>query len=126
MIGYITLGSNQLAESARFYDALFDKIGASRVMDSERFIAWGKAPGSSVFSLIKPYDGQAATVGNGAMVALKVDSPQQVDAMHAHALALGASDEGAPGLRQGTFYCAYFRDLEGHKLNFFTYAQAED
>jgi len=66
-----------------------------------------------------PYDGKPATIGNGCMVALVVDSTAKVDALHARALALGASDEGAPGPRGEGFYAGYFRDLDGNKLNFF-------
>lgn len=72
-----------------------------------------------MFSVIKPYDGNPATVGNGTMIALAADSTKQVDALHAKALLLGADDEGAPGMRQSGFYCAYARDLDGNKLNFF-------
>jgi predicted lactoylglutathione lyase len=78
---------------------------------------WGTSAASPVFSVIKPYDGKAATVGNGAMVAFLVDSAAKVDALHKKAVALGGRDEGAPGQRGKGFYAAYFRDLEGNKLN---------
>jgi predicted lactoylglutathione lyase len=70
-------------------------------------------------SVTKPYDGKPATVGNGVMVALVVDSPERVNAVHAKALALGGTDEGAPGARSEAFYAGYFRDLDGNKLNAF-------
>lgn len=73
--------------------------------------------------MTKPYDGNAATVGNGVMVALVVMTPEQVDAMYAKALELGGTDEGAPGPRGDSgFYAAYFRDLDGNKLNAFCMA----
>jgi predicted lactoylglutathione lyase len=53
------------------------------------------------------------------MVGLAVASPEQVQRLYAKALELGARDEGAPGPRPSGFYCAYFRDLDGNKLNFF-------
>ena len=71
-------------------------------------------------SLTRPYDGKPASVGNGTMVALFVDSTDKVDALHARALTLGGSDEGPPGLRMGNFYAGYFRDPDGNKLNAFT------
>lgn len=120
MIGYVTLGTNDLQRCAKFYDELLGELGAKRMMDEETFIAWSTGPSSPAVSIIKPYDGQAATVGNGVMVALVVDSPEKVDALHKKALELGGKDEGAPGPRgdQG-FYAGYFRDLDGNKLNFF-------
>lgn len=119
MIGYVTLGSNKFDEAAAFYDALLAGIGAKRFMESDSFIAWGVSPTAPALSIIKPYDGEVATPGNGTMVALVVDAPEKVDALHAHALALGGTDEGAPGYRFDTFYAGYFRDLDGNKLNAF-------
>jgi len=120
MIGYVTLGTNDLERAASFYDELLKLIGAGRFMETDRFIAWAVAPDKPALSVAKPYDGRAATVGNGVMVALAVTAPAQVDALHAKAMELGGSDEGAPGPRGDSgFYAAYFRDLDGNKLNAF-------
>ncbi len=119
MIGYITLGTNKYDEAAAFYDALLGDIGASRVMEADNFIAWGVDPKSAALSIIKPADGNAASVGNGVMVAIAMDSSDKVDAFHAKAMELGGTDEGAPGPRGEGFYAAYFRDLDGNKLNAF-------
>ena len=119
MIGYVTLGTNHLAKATAFYDELFTVSGAGRVYEGDNFVAWSTGPSAPAISVIEPYDGNDATVGNGVMVALVVDSTEKVDAIHARALALGGADEGAPGLRMGNFYAAYFRDLDGNKLNAF-------
>jgi predicted lactoylglutathione lyase len=119
MIGYVTLGTNDLTKAGEFYDALLAPIGAARHMQNERFVMWSTSPTSPALSVIKPFDGKAATVGNGTMAAIALDSPAKVDAVHAQAMALGAKDEGAPGPRGGAFYAAYFRDLDGNKLNVF-------
>ena len=119
MIGYVTLGTNDLARAAKFYDALFAEIGGKRRMESDRFISWSAGEASPGFGVIKPFDGKAATPGNGAMVALAIDSQAKVKALYDKAIKLGAKDEGPPGLRWGTFYAAYLRDLDGNKLNFF-------
>jgi catechol 2,3-dioxygenase-like lactoylglutathione lyase family enzyme len=119
MIGYVTLGTNRYDEAAKFYDELFALIGATRIFETDRFIAWGTSMTSPAVSIAKPYDGKPATVGNGVMVALAMDSTDKVDAMHARALELGGTDEGAPGPRGTGFYAAYFRDLDGNKLNAF-------
>jgi len=119
MIGYVTLGTNKYDEAAAFYDALLGDLGASRMMEADNFIAWGVGPKSAALSIIKPEDGNAATVGNGVMVAIAMDSTDKVDAFHAKALELGGTDEGAPGQRGEGFYAAYFRDLDGNKLNAF-------
>ena len=125
MIGYVTLGTNDLARAAAFYDELLGELGAKRMMEGDRVIAWSSQPDRPAIGVIKPYDGQPATVGNGTMVALAVDSRELVDRIHAKALALGGKDEGAPGIRGGegsNFYAGYFRDLDGNKLNVFTMA----
>ncbi len=117
MIGYTTLGSNDLPRAVAFYDALFSVIGGRKVTDFlGRGQGWGNAKGKPLFGVIKPYDGEPATVGNGTMIALPMADQAQVDALHAKALALGATDDGAPGLRGTSFYGAYFRDLDGHKI----------
>jgi predicted lactoylglutathione lyase len=119
MIGYVTLGTNDLARASAFYDALLAVIGAVRQMESERFIAWGVSPTQPSLGLIKPYDGQPATSGNGTMVALVVDSRDKVDAVYAKAIELGARDEGPAGPRGEGFYAGYFRDPDGNKLAVF-------
>jgi len=119
MIGYVTLGTNNVERAAKFYDELLGSIGAKRVMDFGTFILWGVSHGAPGLAVTKPYNGQAATVGNGVMVALAVDSRDKVDALYKKALELGGTDEGPPGLRSDTFYAGYFRDLDGNKLNAF-------
>lgn len=119
MIGYVTLGTNDMDKAAAFYDELLALLGAGRFMEMDGFIAWASSPGSPGVSIIKPFDGNPATVGNGVMVALTVDSKEKVDAVHAKALELGGADEGAVGLRGDNFYAGYFRDLDGNKLNVF-------
>ncbi|XXX76754.1 VOC family protein [Sorangium sp. So ce134] len=120
MIGYVTLGTSDLARAGRFYDALLGELGAKRFMDLERMIMWAASPNRPALAVVLPFDRQPATVGNGMMVALVVDSPAKVDALHKKALELGGKDEGAPGPRGQGFYGGYFRDLDGNKLNFFT------
>ena len=119
MIGYVTLGTNDLARAASFYDALLGEIGAKRTLESERFVTWSAGAEGPGLGVIKPHDGKPATPGNGAMVALEVDSQAKVKALYDMALKLGGTDEGPPGLRWGTFYAGYFRDLDGNKLNVF-------
>jgi len=116
MIGYVTLGSNDRKKAGAFYDELLGLLGAKRVMeDGDRLILWSNGQGP-MLGVIKPFDGNPATVGNGDMVALAVGSRENVDKIHAKALALGGKDEGAVGLRGGNFYAGYFRDLDGNKL----------
>lgn len=123
MIGYITLGTNDIAKAAAFYDELLGELGAKRFMEMDTFIAWSIAPDLPGFSVAKAYDGQPATVGNGVMIALVVDKKEKVDALYNKALELGGTDEGPPGQRMPGFYAAYFRDLDGNKLNFFCTAE---
>ena len=125
MIGYVIVGTNDIARAAGFYDALLGEMGAKRFMGSDRFIAWGVDPRKPMFSIAKPYDGNAATKGNGSMIALAVDSAEKVDALYNKAMELGATDEGGPGERMKGFYAGYFRDLDGNKLNFYYMNPAE-
>lgn len=119
MIGYVTPGTNDLPRSVAFYDALLGEIGATRHIESERFVAWAGDPAQPALGVIKRYDGKAATAGNGAMAAIVVDSSDKVDRLYAKAIELGAISEGPAG-RGGTgFYAGYFRDLGGNKLNVF-------
>jgi catechol 2,3-dioxygenase-like lactoylglutathione lyase family enzyme len=119
MIGYTTIGTNDLPRATAFYDELFAVMGIKRLMDFGTGYAWGKDMASPGFGVMKPYNGQPATVGNGVMIALLMSSKDKVNEIHAKAMALGGTDEGAPGPRGEGFYAAYFRDLDGNKLNAF-------
>ena len=121
MIGYVTLGSNDLGKARAYYDDLFGSIGAGRLMEfGENFTLYGVSWGVPGVAICTPNNGEAATAGNGNMVAIVLDSRDNVDALHARALELGGTDEGAPGLRSPegpqAFYGAYFRDPEGNKF----------
>ncbi|MEY4239438.1 MAG: hypothetical protein RL339_2039 [Pseudomonadota bacterium] len=119
MIGYVTVGTNDLPRAAKFYDALAAEMNTPRMMEFETFIAWGTPGGPAGIAVTKPYDGQPATVGNGVMVAFEAKDKEQVDRLYAIALANGGTDEGAPGPRGEGFYAGYFRDPDGNKLNAF-------
>jgi catechol 2,3-dioxygenase-like lactoylglutathione lyase family enzyme len=127
MIGYVILGTNDLPRAVSFYDTLLGEISLTRQMDfGERGYGWGANMDAVMLCVMTPLDGKPATIGNGTMTAIGVDSRDNVDLIHAKALELGAVDEGAPGLRPlggDGFYAAYFRDLDGHKLDVFTYAE---
>ncbi len=122
MIGYVTLGTKDLATNAKFYDAIGKEMGVDRMMYEETFIAWGEMGGAPGVALSKPFDGGAPSVGNGTMVALQASGPEQVDRLYAIAIEQGGTCEGKPGDRGGGFYAAYFRDLDGNKLNAFCMA----
>ncbi len=116
MIGYITLGTRDPAKAQAFYDALLATLGASRIMEIDNFILWGKSMDEPCLASTLPYDGNEATYGNGTMVALRMGSTDEVDAFYAKAIELGATDEGPAGDRGDGFYAGYFRDPDGNKL----------
>lgn len=127
MIGYVTLGTNDLPRAAIFYDAIARHFGVGRMMEFDTFIAWGEMGGAAGIAATRPFDGEAASVGNGTMVALQVDGPEAVQAVYDSALAHGGSDEGAPGPRgDDGFYAGYFRDPDGNKLNVFCMTAQSD
>ena len=124
MIGYVTLGTNDMARGAKFYDALAAEMDTPRMMDFDTFIAWGKADGPAGVAITKPHDGNAASVGNGVMVAFEAASKDQVQRLYDIALANGGTDEGPPGPRGEGFYAGSFRDPDGNKLNAFVMGPA--
>lgn len=117
MIGYITIGSNDLSASAAFFDALFEAMNGARAYSLKHMIGYSFGTNTPMIIVTRPFDGEPATHGNGAMVALAAKDRAQVDSMHALALELGAIDEGAPGPRGKNFYGGYFRDPDGNKFN---------
>lgn len=119
MIGYVTLGTNDLERAAAFYDELLAVMGGKRFMEEETFIAWAVDPARPGLAATRTFNGEPATPGNGTMVALAVDSKELVHAVYDKALELGAQDEGAAGPRGEHFYAGYFRDPDGNKLNVF-------
>ena len=118
MLAYTTLGTHDLARAADFYDAVLAELGAKRFMEEpDYYVSWGNSEQGAGLGITYPFNKEAATVGNGSMVALGAASREQVDRVHARAMELGGTDEGAPGQRWPGFYAAYFRDLDGNKLN---------
>lgn len=116
MIGYTTLGVNDLERARAFYDAALAPLGGRRTLTYERSQYYGSPDRGAMLGITLPFDGQEASVGNGVMVALSAGSAAVVDQVHAAALAAGAACEGPPGQRMDNFYGAYFRDLDGNKL----------
>ena len=75
MIGYVVLGTNDLARAASFYDELLAEMGVTRMMEfSGRGYAWAAAMDKPMLCIMKPFDGQPATVGNGVMAGIAADS----------------------------------------------------
>jgi catechol 2,3-dioxygenase-like lactoylglutathione lyase family enzyme len=127
MIGYVLVGTSDLAKGLAFYDALMGSIGANSVPHSSGGKIYMTAQDKPMFGVVAPFDGKRATFGNGTMVAFSADSRQFVDKFYKKAMELGATDEGAPGLRgddPNGFYGAYFRDLDGNKLCVYRFGPA--
>ena len=124
MIGYVTVGTNDLPRAAKFYDAIAAEMDAPRMMEFETFIAWGKIGGPAGIAITKPFDGNVASVGNGVMVAFEAKDKDQVQRLYSIALANGGVCEGPPGPRGEGFYASYFRDPDGNKLNAFVMGPA--
>ena len=116
MLGYATLGSNNIDKAKTFYDAVLAPLGGQRAFDTDRMQGYASAAGGAMLAICRPYDEQPARPGNGAMVALAAPSRAVVDEVYNTALDAGGTCEGKPGLRGDNFYGAYFRDLDGNKL----------
>jgi catechol 2,3-dioxygenase-like lactoylglutathione lyase family enzyme len=119
MIGYTTIGVTDVEKALVFYDDLLADLGGKRIMELSHGQLYGFAQGP-LFGITKPFNGEAQHCGNGNMIALRCPNRDKVNELHARALTLGGTDEGAPGDRGGGFYGAYFRDLDGNKLCVFT------
>ena len=128
MLTYVYFGTNDLARAIAFYNAALAPLGMQRCVTGDAewdkiSAGWGLYEDGGVrelaFWIGKPFDQQAATVGNGSMVAFRARSWREVDAFHSVALANGGTCDGPPGLRlhyAPDFYAAYVRDPDGNKL----------
>ena len=116
MLGYATIGANDLERASKFYDAVLAPMGGKRAFNNERMQFYMSPAIPGMIAVCKPYDEQPASAGNGSMFGLAATSREQVDAIYAAAMGAGATDEGAPGMRTDTFYGAYFRDPDGNKI----------
>ena len=120
MLGYSTIGVNDMARATGFYDALLAEIGGKQLFGQDRIKFYGTGPGAAMLAVCIPYDEQTPNPGNGTMVAISGGDRAGVDKLYAKAVELGATDDGEPGERiPGVFYGAYVRDLDGNKLCFF-------
>ena len=120
MIGYVTVGTNDLERARVFYDALMGELGAQRFMSDDRLTIYGKDPGAPMVAVCIPWNKETATAGNGAMVALNAGSKELAEKIYRKALELGGTDEGEPGPRGDLLWGGYFRDLDGNKFFAFT------
>ena len=117
MIGYATIGTNNLDKATQFYDAVLATLGGKRTFaNGDRMQFYGSSGTPAMIAVCKPYDEKPASAGNGSMFGIPAQSKEQVDAAHAAALAAGGVCDGAPGQRMPTFYGAYFRDPDGNKV----------
>jgi catechol 2,3-dioxygenase-like lactoylglutathione lyase family enzyme len=120
MLGYLTVGANDIPRSERFYTAVLAPLGYAKV-EQEDGVAYTLPDGPSVY-VKKPFDGREATVGNGSMLAFRVPTHAELRALHSAGVAAGGTDEGAPGFRaqySRNFFVAYLRDPVGNKLALF-------
>lgn len=127
MLGYLTIGANDVAQSVRFYDAILLPLRYRR-HEGDGYVQYSvegvpdRDNGPGTIYVMKPFDGAAATPGNGMMPAFRAPNDAKVQELHAAGLAAGGTDEGAPGTRSyysPNFYVAYLRDPVGNKLSVF-------
>ena len=120
MLGYTTIGVNDMARAEGFYGDLLGEISASQLFGQDRIKFYGTGMDSAMLAICIPYNEETPAPGNGNMVAIDAGGRENVDKLYAKAISLGATDEGEPGERvPGMFYGAYVRDLDGNKLCFY-------
>ena len=118
MLAYATVGARDLKAAKQFYDQVLDLVGMKTMFEHPSGRIYN-SPDGRLFGVLAPADGREATVGNGTMIGFLLGSREAVRQVHAKALELGGSCEGAPGPRgpeETQAYFAYFRDLDGNKL----------
>ena len=123
VIHHVSLGTNDLKRSKRFYDAVLPIVGIMPMAEDEGGLGYGS--GTFHFSVQIPIDGKPASVGNGTHVAFAVEDRSMIDRFYATSLEHGGSDDGAPGVRPAyddNYYCAFVRDPDGHKIEVVTYS----
>ena len=122
MYAFVTLGTNNLEKSSNFYDEILKILDIIRVDKDETYVGYAKEKSNNLadFYIMKPFDKNIATNGNGTMISFFVKSKKKVDEFHKKALSLGAINEGSPGPRHGKNYYAYLRDLDGNKICAYT------
>lgn len=133
MLSYITVGANDVRRSGRFYAAILTPLGYATTESAAGFEFTcpdgpDRSSGPGAVYVKKPYDGKAATVGNGSMTAFRAETQEMVRRLHAAGLEAGGADEGAPGFRaeySRHFYVGYLRDPAGNKLAIFCSNPAE-
>ena len=119
MFSHIMVGSNDIARSKKFYDAVFVAMGGKPgVEDARGRLVYTHNGGR--FMVTKPIDGKPATAANGGTIGFTMGNAEQADAWHKAGVANGGTSvEDPPGVRQvaaGRIYLAYLRDPDGHKL----------
>lgn len=122
MFSHVSLGTNDAARAAAFYDPVLAVLGIRKHAARGGSIDYSAA--MIGFSLEQPVDGKPASVGNGAHVAFVAESRAQVDEFYRVALANGGSDAGPPGLRPEydcNYYGAFVRDPDGNKIEAVTF-----
>jgi catechol 2,3-dioxygenase-like lactoylglutathione lyase family enzyme len=116
MFSHIMIGSNDIARSKKFYDALFTAMGAQPgVEDARGRLTYSHNGGR--FMVTKPIDGKLATVLNGGTIGFLMSDAKQAESWHNAGVANGGTSiEDPPGVRANGAYLAYLRDPDGHKL----------
>ena len=118
MLAYVTVGTADIEKAKAFYSELFADLGAKVVMDLGRLAAFGTDAGGAMFAVCTPYNEGDPQPGKRQYGRYSGGSREMVDKLYAKALALGGTDEGAPGERMDGFYGGYFRDPDGNKICF--------
>ena len=117
VLSHVSLGTNDYPRAKAFYDAVLATLQIKCLMDFEGGAGYGRK--FPEFWIQRPFDGQAASVGNGVHISFLANSVDEVQAFHAKALQLGGRDDGPPGYRKeysDNYYAAFVRDLDGNKI----------
>ena len=126
MIHHVSVGTNDMKRARAFYEPLMSLIGFRMLKSSDKAVHFGSS--DIMFSLETPINGLRAAPGNGVHIAFQAPDRQTVRRFHETAIANGATDEGAPGIRENynaNYYGAFVRDLDGNKIEAVTFTARE-
>ena len=126
MIDHFSLPVSDLRKSKPFYEAVLGVLGyaslQAQLFDGYSAFGFGDDPdGEPPFWIGGPTESGVlkATTPEGQHIAFRAATRAMVDAFHVAGLAMGGTDNGAPGLRpqyHPDYYAAFLLDPDGHRI----------
>lgn len=128
ILSHVSVGTNNYEAAKEFYKTILEAVGFNIIEDMPEYKCFSFGKKYPEFWVGEPSNGEPATPGNGVHISFLLDSPALVDTFYANAMALGATDNGAPGPREHYskgYYAAFIIDPDGNKIEAMHLAETE-